>query len=195
MPQDAFPYESLINSIAQERLNELKPVTDRNERLRDAAERFSADKKVSDTLTAAANRMEAGEEQENLKERRRISLRKIRGNEFVYEYDAFLPMAFNSMFQQNGEYHDEIRNLVRGAEEGEYYGKDGSERFLKELKSIVDSIPEEKRPALLASLSLDPRPGYLTGRSDPYGFPYAGKDVRFCVEDGVVKVFDVVDEP
>ena len=57
---------------------------------------------------------------------------------------------------------------------------------------LLDRIPEEKRPALLASLSLDPRPGYLAGRSDPYGFPYAGKDVRFYVEDGVVKVFDVV---
>ena len=58
---------------------------------------------------------------------------------------------------------------------------------------LLDRIPKEKRPALLASLSLDPRPGYLTGRSDPYGFPYAGKDVRFYVEDGVVKVFDVVE--
>ena len=61
--------------------------------------------------------------------------------------------------------------------------------------SLLDRIPEEKRPALLASLALDPRPGYLTGRSDPYGFPYAGKDVRFYVEDGVVKVFDVVEAP
>ena len=60
---------------------------------------------------------------------------------------------------------------------------------------LLSRIPEEKRAALLASLSLDPRPGYLTGRSDPYGFPYAGKDVRFFVEDGVVKVFDVVEEP
>ena len=58
---------------------------------------------------------------------------------------------------------------------------------------LLERIPEEKRPALLASLSLDPRPGYLTGRSDPYGFPYAGVDVRFFVEDGVVKVFDVVE--
>ena len=60
---------------------------------------------------------------------------------------------------------------------------------------LLERIPEEKRPALLASLSLDPRPGYLTGRSDPYGFPYAGKDVRFYVEDRVVKVFDVVEAP
>ncbi len=62
-------------------------------------------------------------------------------------------------------------------------------------QELLASIPEEKRPALLASLSLDPRPGYLAGRSDPYGFPYAGKDVRFYVEDGVVKVFDVVETP
>ncbi len=58
---------------------------------------------------------------------------------------------------------------------------------------LLSRIPEEKRSALLASLSLDPRPGYLTGRSDPYGFPYAGKDVRFFVEGGTVKVFDVVE--
>ena len=45
----------------------------------------------------------------------------------------------------------------------------------------------------MAALSLDPRPGYLTGRDDPYGFPYAGKDVRFFVENGIVKVFDVVE--
>ncbi len=60
---------------------------------------------------------------------------------------------------------------------------------------LLGRIPAEKQAALLSSLSLDPRPGYLTGRSDPYGFGYAGKDVRFYVEDGVVKVFDVVEEP
>ena len=58
---------------------------------------------------------------------------------------------------------------------------------------LLARIPESKRAALLSSLSLDPRPGYLTGRSDPYGFAYAGKDVRFYVADGVVKVFDVVE--
>lgn len=60
---------------------------------------------------------------------------------------------------------------------------------------LLKRIPEEKRPALLASLALDPRPGYLTGRSDPYGFAYAGKDVRFYVADGTVHVFDVVEAP
>ena len=58
---------------------------------------------------------------------------------------------------------------------------------------LLARIPAEKRAALLASLALDPRPGYLAGRSDPYGFAYAGKDVRFYVEGGVVKVFDVVE--
>ena len=58
---------------------------------------------------------------------------------------------------------------------------------------LLSRIPAEKRPALLSSLALDPRPGYLMGRSDPYGFPFAGKDVRFYMEDGVVKVFDVVE--
>ena len=68
------------------------------------------------------------------------------------------------------------------------------ERLPVEFPSeLLARIPQEKRAALLASLSLDPRPGYLTGRSDPYGFAYAGKDVRFFVADGVVKVFDVVE--
>ena len=68
------------------------------------------------------------------------------------------------------------------------------ERLPVEFPSeLLARIPAEKRPALLDALALDPRPGYLTGRSDPYGFGYAGKDVRFFVEDGVVKVFDVVE--
>ena len=62
-------------------------------------------------------------------------------------------------------------------------------------EELLERIPPEKRPALLAALALDPRPGYLAGRSDPYGFGYAGKDVRFYVADGIVKVFDVVEAP
>ena len=63
-----------------------------------------------------------------------------------------------------------------------------AELFLENQEYVLSELD-----TLLSSLALDPRPGYLTGRSDPYGFPYVGKDVRFYVEDGVVKVFDVVE--
>ena len=57
---------------------------------------------------------------------------------------------------------------------------------------LLEKIPEEKREALTAALSLDPRPGYLTAGEEPYGFAFAGMDVRFFVKDGTVRVFDIV---
>lgn len=59
-------------------------------------------------------------------------------------------------------------------------------------EDLLARIPEEKRPALIAALSLDPRPGYLTAGEEPYGFAFSGADVRFFVKDGTVHVFDVV---
>lgn len=59
-------------------------------------------------------------------------------------------------------------------------------------EELLEKIPPEKREALLASLSIDPRPGYLTAGEDPYGFAFAGRDVRFTVKDGVVRVFDIL---
>lgn len=53
-------------------------------------------------------------------------------------------------------------------------------------------IPKEKRAALIEALSLDPRPSYLTDPSLPYGFAYAGFDIRFRVSDGKISVFEVV---
>lgn len=57
---------------------------------------------------------------------------------------------------------------------------------------LLKLIPEGKREALIHALSLDPRPGYLQNETYPYGFPYSGWDVRFRVEEGVLKVFDLV---
>ena len=47
---------------------------------------------------------------------------------------------------------------------------------------------------LLESLALDPRPAYLEGKDCPYGFAYAGFDVRFYVKDGLLTVFDILPE-
>ena len=55
-----------------------------------------------------------------------------------------------------------------------------------------EMIPEEKRAALTAALSQDPRPAYQDDPSLPYGFEFAGFDVRFTVDHGVLRVFEIV---
>ncbi len=53
-------------------------------------------------------------------------------------------------------------------------------------------IPERKRAALLESLAQDPRPAYQDDAAIPYGFAYAGFDVRFRVEGTTLTVFEVI---
>ncbi|MDO5111829.1 MAG: tRNA (N6-threonylcarbamoyladenosine(37)-N6)-methyltransferase TrmO [Clostridia bacterium] len=53
-------------------------------------------------------------------------------------------------------------------------------------------IPKEKREALIGSLGQDPRPAYQDDPDTPYGFEFAGFDVRFRVKGDVLTVFEVV---
>ena len=53
-------------------------------------------------------------------------------------------------------------------------------------------VPQEKRAALIEALRQDPRPAYLVEPDMPFGFAFAGLDVRFSVRDGVLTVFEVV---
>lgn len=57
---------------------------------------------------------------------------------------------------------------------------------------LLMQIPPSKRAALLDSLRQDPRPGYQDDPDTPYGFEFAGLDVRFRVRDGVLTVFEVI---
>jgi len=59
---------------------------------------------------------------------------------------------------------------------------------------LIAGVPQEKRRALIAALALDPRPAYQEDPAMPYGFLYAGLDVRFRVAQGVLTVFDVANE-
>lgn len=61
-------------------------------------------------------------------------------------------------------------------------------------KALLERLPAEKRRPLLESLALDPRPAYLEDKDCPYGFAYAGFDVRFYVKDGLLTVFDILPE-
>ncbi len=61
-------------------------------------------------------------------------------------------------------------------------------------ENIIAKIPEEKRAGLLETLSGDPRPQYKKEGADEYGLSYAGFDVGFTVNDGVLTLTRV-DEP
>ncbi len=47
---------------------------------------------------------------------------------------------------------------------------------------LLEALPEEKRPALLAVLAQDPRPQYQDDPSRVYGMTFAGQEVKFQVD-------------
>ncbi len=56
---------------------------------------------------------------------------------------------------------------------------------------LLNRLPEGVREALCAVLAQDPRPSYQNDPNRRYGVPFAGWDVRFTVEDGVLRVREV----
>lgn len=57
--------------------------------------------------------------------------------------------------------------------------------------SLLEIFPETKRKAIVEVLGQDPRPAYHKDREREYGVAFAGYNVRFLVENGVLTVFDV----
>ena len=55
-----------------------------------------------------------------------------------------------------------------------------------------EKLPKEKREALIGVLAQDPRPATQNDPERVYGVPFAGKDVKFTVRDGVLTVEDIV---
>ena len=72
------------------------------------------------------------------------------------------------------------------------FSKDGSER-LKVVFSdgMMSKIPENKRAALIKVLELDPRPQYQDDPERVYGFGFAGYEVRFTVDGGILTVREI----
>ncbi len=56
---------------------------------------------------------------------------------------------------------------------------------------LMEKIPEEKRRALIKTLKQDPRPSYQDDPDRIYGMYFAGKNIRFRVNEGVLRVFEV----
>ena len=58
--------------------------------------------------------------------------------------------------------------------------------------ALLQLLPKEKRGALMDVLAQDPRPGYQRGDGRRYGISFAGFDVRFTVDDGVLHVVEII---
>ena len=61
------------------------------------------------------------------------------------------------------------------------------------LPEIWEKVPPERREALRAVLALDPRPRYQDDPDRVYGFGFAGLEVRFSVEGGVLRVREILE--
>ena len=56
---------------------------------------------------------------------------------------------------------------------------------------LLEKLPEDKREAAKAVLSHDPRPSYQRKPGRVYGISFAGRDIRFTVEDDKLTVIEV----
>ena len=56
---------------------------------------------------------------------------------------------------------------------------------------LLAKVPADKRRALLAVLAQDPRPSYQADPTRVYGMSFASLQIKFQVQDGILKVVDV----
>ena len=59
---------------------------------------------------------------------------------------------------------------------------------------LIERIPLSKRNGLIQALALDPRPGYQQDGDRIYGIAYAGFNIRFRVNEGILTVTDITAE-
>ena len=58
-------------------------------------------------------------------------------------------------------------------------------------ESVAECLPQDKRDALRALLSLDPRPSYQNDESRIYGISFAGFNIRFRVAEDTLYVMEI----
>lgn len=60
-------------------------------------------------------------------------------------------------------------------------------------QALLAKIPPQKRAPLIDSLAQDPRPAYISEPDVPFGFEYAGFDIRFKVKNGILSVYEIIE--
>lgn len=96
----------------------------------------------------------------------------------IYDIKPYLPYA-------------DARPQARGG-----FGQEHREDGIRVLfpRELLMRLPEEKRGAAVGVLKQDPRAAYNKQPSYVYGMAFAGWDIRFTVEEGLLTVRDVVPE-
>ncbi len=94
----------------------------------------------------------------------------------IYDIKPYLPLT---------DAHPEAQDGFAGPVAGARLAVDFREELLLRLPERVRGIA----PLILAE---DPRPSYQEDPTRIYGMPYAGFDIRFVVENGVLTVTDVL---
>lgn len=74
---------------------------------------------------------------------------------------------------------------------GQEHSKDGITVLFPER--LLHRLPEDKREAAIRVLEQDPRAAYNKKPDYVYGMEFAGVDIRFTVQEDVLRVCDVVD--
>ena len=93
----------------------------------------------------------------------------------IYDIKPYLPFA-DSHPEASGGYTDQTKE----------YGLQ-----VKISEEILSMVSEEKRGALKAVLAHDPRPSYQNDPERIYGMEFAGYEVKFRVEDGILYVINI----
>ena len=61
-------------------------------------------------------------------------------------------------------------------------------------ETLLESVPSQKREALLGVLAQDPRPSYQDDPQRVYGMRFAGLDVRFTVDGDRLTVCQIAQQ-
>ncbi len=59
-------------------------------------------------------------------------------------------------------------------------------------ESMLESLPESKRKAVVAVLEMDPRPAYQNDPERVYGFEFANHEVKFLVDENILTVISIL---
>ena len=90
----------------------------------------------------------------------------------IYDIKPYLPYA------------DSVKSAVGG------FTETLAERKLsvKINDNLLEKLSETKKSTLIAALESDPRPSYQNDSERIYGFEFAGFEVKFYVDDGIITV-------
>jgi len=93
----------------------------------------------------------------------------------IYDIKPYLPYA------------DSVKSAVGG------FTETLPERKLsvKINDNLLGKLPETKKSTLIAVLESDPRPSYQNDTERVYGFEFAGFEVKFYVDDGIITVVSI----